>query len=331
MSRLKRLLVHCLLGLSIAGCTPQSTRTAPTSLRIAVSAGFPASCPLLVAAETGLFARENVAVQLVSVASGVQALSQLQSSQVDLATMADVPFALNMLEGKAISTVASLARFDGGISLVLKSSSTTFIRDALRGKRIAVTLRSAGHYATGIILARHGLLQSDVKLVGMQPQEIAAALSRGDIDGFTTWEPYLSRTLEALSSNKVLRLETENLYVGHWLLVGQTEYLRKHQPAIEAVLRALEAASPQCEGSAAPGPALMIRKGQISAEEVEKAWKNFQFDVALDQGLILALEDQAAWAQSSGIAPAKATLNVLNHLDSAALRAALPHNITIAE
>ena len=79
---------------------------------------------------------------------------------------------------------------------ILRSSCRTRspIRTAadLKGKRIATTRGSIGHYLAIATLERAGIKHSDVSLRFMQPADAKAALASGNVDAWSTWDPYVA-------------------------------------------------------------------------------------------------------------------------------------------
>jgi taurine transport system substrate-binding protein len=66
----------------------------------------------------------------------------------------------------------------------------------LKGKKIATPLASTSHYSLLAALAKAGLTEKDVKIIDAEPDAIAAAWSRGDIDGAYVWNPNLATILK---------------------------------------------------------------------------------------------------------------------------------------
>jgi sulfonate transport system substrate-binding protein len=62
----------------------------------------------------------------------------------------------------------------------------------LKGKRIATTRGSIGHYLAIATLEHAGIKLSDVSLRFMQPADAKAALASGDVDAWSTWDPYVA-------------------------------------------------------------------------------------------------------------------------------------------
>ena len=71
----------------------------------------------------------------------------------------------------------------------------------LKGKKLGVPFVSTTHFHTMFALEQWGIKASDVQLLNMQPNQIAAAWERGDIDAAYVWDPALARIKQ---SGKVL-------------------------------------------------------------------------------------------------------------------------------
>lgn len=80
----------------------------------------------------------------------------------------------------------------------------------LIGKTIATPFVSTSHYSLLGALKHWGLDTKQVKVVNLQPAEIAAAWKRGDIDGAFVWSPALG---EIRKTGKTL---TDAAQVAQW-------------------------------------------------------------------------------------------------------------------
>jgi taurine transport system substrate-binding protein len=76
-------------------------------------------------------------------------------------------------------------------ALVVKKNITSI--DQLAGKTIATPLASTSHYSLLAALKDAGVDSSKVKIIDSDPNSIAAAWSRGDIDGAYIWNPSLAK------------------------------------------------------------------------------------------------------------------------------------------
>ncbi len=67
----------------------------------------------------------------------------------------------------------------------------------LPGKKIAVPFGSTTHFSLLSALEQEGIDPNDLQILDMQPQDMLAAWTRGDIDGGFVWHPTLSKMMEA--------------------------------------------------------------------------------------------------------------------------------------
>lgn len=118
-------------------------------------------------------------------------------------------------------------------ALVVKEGITS-IAD-LKGKKIAVPFASTTHYSLLAALTDAGIDPKDVDIIDSEPADIAAAWSRGDIDGAYIWNPTLA-TLVA-DGGTVLTDSAEQARKGHTtydLAVVSNDFATKYPGAVEA-------------------------------------------------------------------------------------------------
>ncbi|WP_308169752.1 taurine ABC transporter substrate-binding protein [Acrocarpospora catenulata] len=77
-----------------------------------------------------------------------------------------------------------------GENEALVARQATSIAD-LKGKKIATPFSSTSHYSLLAALQGAGLAESDVTVVDLEPPDIQAAWTRGDIDAAYVWTPVL--------------------------------------------------------------------------------------------------------------------------------------------
>ncbi|KFJ04474.1 taurine ABC transporter substrate-binding protein [Bifidobacterium subtile] len=77
-------------------------------------------------------------------------------------------------------------------SLVAHNSSAKSIKD-LAGKNIAVPFGSTSHFSLLSALSQAGMDSSSVHLINLDPDKMAAAWGRGEIDAAWVWDPVLSK------------------------------------------------------------------------------------------------------------------------------------------
>ena len=119
-------------------------------------------------------------------------------------------------------------------ALVARNASGVVDVAGLRGKKIATSFSSTAHYSLLAALNQAGLTDKDVTLVDLEPQDIASAWRRGDIDAAYTWLPVLDtlRTdgKQLIASKDLATAGKPTLDLG----VVSTDFITKHPDAVDA-------------------------------------------------------------------------------------------------
>ena len=116
---------------------------------------------------------------IAAMASGDIKLSELGSSPLAIAATSGVDLQLFMISDGIGSAEALVARDGTGITSVAD----------LKGKKVGVPLGSTSHFSLMGALQNAGIAASDVTVLGMSPDQIAAAWSQDQIDATFIWDP----------------------------------------------------------------------------------------------------------------------------------------------
>ncbi|MEV4253945.1 glycine betaine ABC transporter substrate-binding protein [Spirillospora sp. NPDC049652] len=141
----------------------------------------------------------------------------------------------------------------------------------LKGKKIATPFSSTSHYSLLAALQDAGLKETDVKIVDLEPPDIQAAWSRGDIDAAYVWTPVLSeleKTGKVLVTSKDLAARGE---VTADLAVVRTAFADKYPKALSLWLQQEDRAiklirSDRTAAAAAVGRQLNLSPGDASKQ-----------------------------------------------------------------
>jgi len=124
---------------------------------------------------------------------GGDVIRAMSSGAVQIGEAGSSPIAAAASQGQDVRLFWILDDIANAEALVVRNGSGIQTWPDLKGRKIATPFLSTSHYQllAGLKLAH--VDPKDVNIVNLRPQEIAAAWSRGDIDGAFVWEPALSR------------------------------------------------------------------------------------------------------------------------------------------
>ncbi|MDQ1496266.1 MAG: hypothetical protein QOG69_2749 [Actinomycetota bacterium] len=187
-------------GSSIAGSGSAGSTGAATKLSVGSSPAI-LNVSLYYAAQSGIFAKNGLAVTPKVIASGQQAIPQLLNGQIQFAASDPVGVINAIAHNLAVEFVAPAgfpgANPAGDITGLLVKSSITKASD-LNGKTVAVNaIGGILQLAAESVIDSSGGNSSSIKFVVLSLPQMAAAVKAGTVDGAVASEPFLSQGVKA--------------------------------------------------------------------------------------------------------------------------------------
>jgi NitT/TauT family transport system substrate-binding protein len=300
----------------------------PEPMTIAVNSHYTGTGLVFVAQVKGYFANEGLNVTLQPYTTGKSALDAALEGRANLATVADIPIMFAVAKGRPVSIIATISTVERDPGIIGRKDKGVLTLASLSGKRIGVTLGTSGHFVLDAFLIRQRLSTDDVTLHDLQPEDLAEALMKGNVDAAATWEPYLGALRAQLGANGTI-FYSEGIYELPFNIAARQDYVVSHPETIKKLLRALVRAERFYKEE--PGAARKIIAGAInvSLENLQEVWPTYRFNVALHQSLLLTLEDETRWAIKNKLTTRADIPNYLHHLYLDGLRAVKPESVTV--
>lgn len=298
-------------------------------LSIAVSRS-PLSLPLYVAEHEGYFTAEGVQVRFEEVIGGHRAMQALLDGKTDLATSSETVVMFNSFKRNDFAIIASFVSSTDDVKLVTRPGSGISKVSDLAGKRVATILGAASHYYLDTLLLLSGVDPARVHIVGMQPEAMAQALQKGEVDAVTAWEPHPFQILGNVANANIV--VTPRFYTLTFNLIASRKIINeKHDADLVKLLRAVERA--QRFIAAEPNKAQSIMRARLGLEQpfIDWIWTGYNYRLALEQSMLSTLESEARWARTQGHVKAENSPNYIEFIYSTALRKTLPNSVSITE
>lgn len=328
-------LVIALLG--VAGLyLAQSPASPATAYALAsrmerVSLGYvpgPFNAIPIVALRKGFFAEEGVQVEEVRASFIGYIFQQLAGGKLDLITGGETPAVLMALKGGDFTILAKhLDRTDGGGSngtmrIVARTDSGIRSINDITGKRIGFPFFSVSHYNLWRLEQENGIEPSTVTEVDISPQNMAAALGRGDVDAVYIWEPVPSRLISGLGAQ--VRAFTPPARFTIDLYASKPLSQRK---GVEVkVMRALLRAQQFLREHPDEAIAIVAKDTAMDESTLRSLWNDWQFNLTtFASGDIDLLKKEAAWAIENRLVNDTRVPDFSTLVDSGPLREALAH------
>lgn len=173
-------------------------------------------------------------------ASGTDVIAAMASGDVVLSELGSSPLAIAASQGVDLQLIAFSDVIGKAESLIAHNGSGINSIADLKGKRVAVPVGSTSHYSLMGALKHAGIPESDVTIVSMKPDQIAASWDQGVIDAAWIWQPVQS---EILKSGKLIIGADETAAWGYPTFDGwvvNTKFGEANKDKIVAFLKAVD-------------------------------------------------------------------------------------------
>lgn len=120
-------------------------------------------------------------------------LAAMASGQVQIGCLGSTAVTTAFAQGLDVELFWILAGIGSAEALVVRNGSGIKTGSDLAGKKIGVPFVSTTHFHTLVALEHFGVNPKSVRIINMNPNAIAAAWQRGNIDAAFVWNPALGR------------------------------------------------------------------------------------------------------------------------------------------
>jgi taurine transport system substrate-binding protein len=168
--------------------------------------------------------------------SGASINTAFVAKSVDIAAIGSSPVARGLSAPLNIPYQVAFVLDVAGDNEALVARNGSGVTDVagLRGKKVATPFASTSHYSLLAALNQAGVKESELTIVDLEPQDILAAWTRGDIDAAYSWLPSLD---ELKKTGKVLISSRQLATAGKPTLdlgVVSTSFIQAHPDAVDA-------------------------------------------------------------------------------------------------
>ncbi|HJW04500.1 MAG TPA: ABC transporter substrate-binding protein [Azospira sp.] len=327
----------CVLLLTIAGCgksTPDSSagagmpsRENPFKINVAYTVQ-PQSTLIHVAVAKGYFAEEGLEVQPSIHTFGKASLQTLLEHKSDFATVAETPVMFSILKGEKIFVIANIEASSVNNGIVARREAGIEKMGDLRGKRIGYTPGTTSDFFLDSFLTVAGLRRADIRTIPLKPEEMLKAVADKEVDAVSTWNYPLAEITNLLGNQGRVFLDKE-IYTETFNVAVQQEFVQKHPEVVRSFLRALLKAEKFVKEHREEAQSILHAATKTDPALIQTVWDAFNYQLNLDQTLVITLEDETRWAMKQHLVEQAPMPNYLDYIHTESLRAVKPDAVRI--
>ena len=158
---------------------------------------FGSPTPMQVARAEGKFdAATGWTIEWRQFGSGTEVIAAMASGDVQVAELGSSPLSIGTSQGLEIQLFMIAQGLGTAESLIAKKDSGIATLEDVKGKRIAVPVGSTAHYSLMGALTHAGIAETDVTIMNLPADQIAAAWDSGQVDAAFIWEPVQNQILQ---------------------------------------------------------------------------------------------------------------------------------------
>ena len=329
-ARLSIILV--VIGISVGGCQEQPVK--PEEIE-KVTLGVETSlltAPVWVAENKGYFEREGLDLTIKEFDSGRTALAtMLNEGNLDMVTVAQTPVMFNSFDRDDYVIIATMVYSDNDVKILARQDRGIENPSDLRGKTVGITKGSTGHFFLGLFLIHSGLQLSEIETIDIEASELPQALVDGRVDAISTWEPHIWNAKKLLGENAV-RLQPRGgakIFREDFYFVPNRNFMENNPETLKRFLKAIEKGEEFIQKNKEEAINIVSQRLKLDKELVVSVWDDFEFQLILDQAIIITLEDEARWAIDNNLTDATEVPNYLDYIYSDILEEIKPKAVTI--
>lgn len=270
---------------------PIATSGAPKVVRIGSFSTAVDYGPLFVAKAKGYFDEELSKVNAKAEFTEFQTLPSITeafaSDQIEFVFQAEPPAIIARSGGNDVRIVGISCSLRQEV-IVPSNSAITAIPE-LRGRKIAVLAGTSSHYGLLKIAQAAGLSTGDISVIDMVPPDAKAAFSRGEVDAWAVWPPWVEQELLAGTGRVIPASEA----LIHSVVVARGSFIDQNGAEARAVLQAVGRARSWMLENPGEAKSVLAEQLKLPLEVVNLAWPKHDWSATLSAGVIGDIQAKA--------------------------------------
>ena len=299
-----RMFLAVCCAVTLASCDkapPQAAGSAGSEGRQKVTVAYttqPQSTLIHVAANKGYFSNQGLDVQPLIHSFGKAALQSVLDGKADFATVAETPVMFSVLKGDKIFAIANIESSSVNNALLARPDAGIVKAADLKGKRIGFTPGTTSDFFLDSFLTAQGLTRKEITPVPLTPNEMQEALQTRKVDAVSSWNYTLTQIKHQLGAQAVIFYDRQ-IYTETFNIAAMQDFVQRNPQAVTRFLRALIQAEDFVAKNPQEAQDIMAAAIKVDKELVREVWDAFNYQVRLEQNLLITLEDETRWAMKN--------------------------------
>ncbi len=283
---------------------------------------------LFIAQEKGYFKENGLDVTIKLFQTGQIGMEEMQAGHIDIAHFSDFVLVDAIFKGAtSLRGLGSIVAADINHLLARKDQGISQPRD-LKGKKIGVPQGTIAEFFLGTFLTLNNLSFNDVKIIYLAPSEMSEALAQERVDAVMIWDP-VTYNIKKRLGDRIISWPGQSNQKFYNVLVTTAEFAQNRSRTLERLFQALTQAETFIKNN--PDESIEITAKRINLDQslFNTDWHNSNYELSLDQSLLIAMEDEARWLIQNRLTDRTEVPDYLDYIDAGPLAKVDPKAVRI--
>jgi len=225
-------------------------------------------------------------------------LQAVVDGKADFATVAETPLMFSILRGEQVAAIANIVTSSSNHAIVARRNAGIAELADLKGKRVGFTPGTTSEFFLDSILTASGLTRPEIQAVEVDPADMLQSLELKQVDAVCTWNYPLMQIQRRLGADVAVFYDRD-IYTETFNIAARQAFIENNADTAERVLRALLKAEAFVVEHPEAAQTIMARATELELSLIKDVWADFNYELALDQTLLITLEDETRWAMKN--------------------------------
>jgi ABC-type nitrate/sulfonate/bicarbonate transport system substrate-binding protein len=267
----------------------------------------------VVAQEQGFFKENGLDVTIKEYESGAPAFHDLLRGEIDMTNAAEFVGVRNSFLGEDFKILGSVGTATSAWEIVARRDHGIDRISDLKGKKIGVPRKTLGEFFLGNFLILNKISLDEIQLIDNTPQALMNAILKGDVDAVMIFEPHVFNIKQNLGQDAV-SWSGQSGRLNYILLYATGDIVRNRPQAVKRFIKSLVMAENYIKSNERVVEKFMKNTLLYSDAYISSVLPKFRFYVALEQPMLLLMEDEASWVIDNKLTTGTKVPNYLNFI-----------------
>lgn len=288
------LFVASAIGLIVLSGRPANAQDA---VRIGVGVD-PSYTSWWVANDRGFFKKYNLNVEITQFSGSPDMADATMAGEMDFGSSGTATWMPRFVRSDALLIVGTMATSTDNFKMAALNSIRSL--EDLKGKRVGTIAGSTIDYLWTLVARKLNIPESDLNIVPVTPPELPAALDRGDVQAFFSWEPWPSKAVEISGKDKVHILASSGDvgYFQNFVVVGNQKFIQAKPDATVRMLAALRDASDYMAHAPEEAVEIAAARNKLTPQMAQYILSLYKFRLSLTDDVAEGAKTEEAWMRS---------------------------------